>query len=377
LLSGGGTGGHVYPALAVVEELRAGDSRPVNEGVGSERLPKLEAVLYVGTVGGIEAEIARGAEIPFKAVRAAGLRGLSLSQKLTNGMCLLMGAVEATRALREFSPDVVLATGGYASAPVVFSAWLRRCPVLIYLPDVVPGLAIRSLSALAKRVAVSFETSAKHFASGKAVVTGYPVRPALYAIDRRIAKQRLGLDLDWKTLLVFGGSRGAHSINAAVHASLDVLLEHAQVIHVTGRGDLEWLKVRRAKLPQRTRVRYLPFDYLHEEMLDALAAADLAVARSGAATMGEFAAVGLPSVLVPYPYSGGHQEANADYMVEQGAARKVTDAALAEGALADAVVELLADEAMLRRMSKQASMLARPDAARSIALQLATLAGGG
>jgi UDP-N-acetylglucosamine--N-acetylmuramyl-(pentapeptide) pyrophosphoryl-undecaprenol N-acetylglucosamine transferase len=304
------------------------------------------------------------------------LLGLSLWQKLRNGFRILRGTVEASRILHQFGPDVVLATGGYASAPVVVSAWLRGCPVLIYLPDVVPGLAIRSLSILARRVAVSFGVSERYFGEGKTVVTGYPVRRALFGLDQRGARQRLGLHPDWTTLLVFGGSRGAHRINAAVHASLEVLLDKAQVIHITGTDDLAWLQQRRAGLPDRVAMRYWPFDYLHEEMVDALAAADLAVARAGAATMGEFAAVGLPSVLVPYPYAGKHQEANADYMVEHGAARKVSDSALAKGALTETVVELLADQDTLQHMSERARMLARPHAARSIALQLAALAGG-
>ncbi len=333
-------------------------------------------MLYVGTVGGIEAEIVRRAAIPFKAVRAAGLRALSLRRKLANGFQLLIGTVEASRVLREFGPDVVLATGGYASAPVVVNAWLRRCPVAIYLPDVVPGLAVRFLSIMARRVAVSFEISEKYFGAGKAVTTGYPVRKALYLVDKGTVKQRLGLDPDWKTLLVFGGSRGAHSINVAVRASLERILTHAQVIHIAGSDDLEWMQGRRAELPEHMAARYLPFGYLHGEMVDALGAADLAVARAGAATMGEFAAVGLPSVLVPYPFAGQHQEANADYMVGHGAARKVNDGALAGGALTEAVLELLTDEALLRRMSESAKMLARPDAARSIAVQLAALAGG-
>lgn len=333
-------------------------------------------MLYVGTVGGIEAEIVGRSAIPFRAVRAGGLRGLSALQKLVNGLRLLKGVVEASRVLGEFGPDVVLATGGYASAPVVVSAWLRRCPVLIYLPDVVPGLAIRALSILARQVAVSFQESERYFGAGKAVTSGYPVRRALHTVDKAVAKQRLGLDPNWKTLLVFGGSRGAHSINAAVRASLETLLEHAQVMHITGKDDLEWLQERCAELPERSAERYRASAYLHEEMVDALGAADLAVARSGAATMGEFAAVGLPSVLVPYPYAGQHQEANADFMVERGAARKVTDAALAEGALIEHVLELLADEAALQRMSQRARLLARPDAARSIALQLAALTGG-
>jgi UDP-N-acetylglucosamine--N-acetylmuramyl-(pentapeptide) pyrophosphoryl-undecaprenol N-acetylglucosamine transferase len=293
-----------------------------------------------------------------------------------NSLRLVGGTVQAWRVLRGFQPDVVLATGGYASAPVALAAWLRRCPVLIYLPDVVPGLAVRFLSRLARRVAVSFAASVGYFAAGKAEVTGYPVRRALYGGDKEAAKRRLGLAAQSKVLLVFGGSRGAHSMNVAVSAALERLVELAHVIHIAGEADLAEMRLARDRLSMEHRQRYRTHAYLHEEMVDALQAADLAVARAGAATMGEFAAVGLPSVLVPYPYAGQHQEANADFMVSQGAAVKVLDAELAEGALGDAVARLLSDAPTLQSMAEEAAKLARPDAARAIAQQLALLSGG-
>ena len=333
-------------------------------------------MLYVGTVGGLEADIVAKAGLAFRAVQAAGLRGLSPWQALRNGFALLRGSIQAWRIVHTFRPDIVLATGGYASAPVVIAAWLQRCPVLIYLPDIQPGLAVRFLSRLAKRVAVSFDASRAYFAPGKPIVTGYPVRSALYTADRQAAQQRLGLLPAWKTVLVFGGSRGAHSINLAVSEGLEQLLSLAQVIHVAGEADLAWLRERRERLPPESRQRYRVYAYLHEEMLDALLAADLAIARAGAATMGEFAAVGLPSILVPYPYAGQHQEANADFMASQGAAVKVLDSALAEGVLGPMVEKLLTDEDSLRFMARNARNLARPDAARAIAQQLALLAGG-
>lgn len=377
LLSGGGTGGHVYPALAVVEELQSAGAAEAGPSDGAGRgLPTLDAVLYVGTSGGLEADIAARQGVPFRSVQAAGLRGLSRGQQLVNSLRLVGGTAQAWRILREFQPDVVLATGGYASAPVVLAAWLRRCPVLIYLPDVVPGLAVRFLSHFARRVAVSFEASLDYFSAGKAEVTGYPVRGALYGGDKEAAKRRLGLAAQPKVVLVFGGSRGAHSINVAVSAALERLLELAQVIHIAGQEDLAEMQLAGDRLSVQHRRRYRTHAYLHAEMVDALQAADLAVARAGAATMGEFAAVGLPSVLVPYPYAGQHQEANADFMVSQGAAVKVLDAKLAEGALGEAVIRLLSDEPRLRSMAENAARLARPDAARAIAQQLALLSGG-
>ncbi|MBC7262476.1 MAG: UDP-N-acetylglucosamine--N-acetylmuramyl-(pentapeptide) pyrophosphoryl-undecaprenol N-acetylglucosamine transferase, partial [Chloroflexi bacterium] len=312
----------------------------------------------------------------FRPVQAGALRGLSPWRALVNSWALLKGAVQAWRILRSFRPDAILATGGYASAPVVMAAWLGGCPVLIYLPDILPGLAVRFLSRLAKRVAVSFDASLAHFPPGKAVVTGYPVRPALYQGNRAEARRRLGLALDEKVILVLGGSRGAHSINQAVAEILEHLLSMAQLIHVAGEQDAAWLQERQNALPGDLSQRYHVYAYLHEEMTEALLAAELAVARAGAATMGEFAAVGLPAILVPYPYAGQHQEANADFMVSRGAALKMADHKLAEGALAPLVEELLADEQRLRVIADNARKLAKPDAARAIAQQLALLAGG-
>ena len=178
-------------------------------------------------------------------------------------------------------------------------------------------------------------------------------------------------------MLILGGSRGAHSINVAVSESLEKILGLAQVIHVAGEEDSPWLQERREKLPVELRQRYHLHAYLHEEMVPALLAADLAVARAGAATMGEFSAAGLPSILVPYPYAGQHQEANADFLASRGAALKVLDGKLASGALLPAVQTLLADEQALHSMADHARKLAMPDAARAIAWQLASLSGGG
>lgn len=339
-------------------------------------LPKLEAVLYVGTTRGLEYPIVARAGVEFRAVQAGALRGLSLWRMLVNSLALLQGTVQAWRILREFRPDVTLATGGYASVPVVMAAWLQRCPVLVYLPDILPGLAIRFLAHLVRRVAVSFDASLSYFAPGKAVVTGYPVRRALYTGNRAEVRKRLGLALEERVVLVLGGSRGAHSINQAVAEVLEQLLSIAQVIHVAGETDATWLRERRDALPADLRQRYHVHAYLHEEMTDALLAADLAIARAGAATMGEFAAVGLPSILVPYPYAGRHQEVNADFMVGHGAALKLPDHRLAKGALRTLLKELLGDQERLRVMADNARKLARPEAARTIAQQLVLLAGG-
>ncbi len=334
-------------------------------------------VLYVGTEAGLEGGIVARAGVAFDSVRAAGLLGVSRRQRLHNAWDLLRGTVEAVSILRRFKPNVVLATGGYASAPVVVAAWLRRCAVLLYLPDIHPGLAVQALSWLAARVAVSFEESLRYFQRhrAKVMVSGYPVRAALYQMDKQGARERLNLLTGLRTLLVFGGSRGAQSINQAVDRMLERLIESAQVIHITGQADSEHMLRRKQGLPEHLRSLYRPYAYLHEEMLDALHAADLAMARAGAATMGEFAAVGLPSILVPYPHAGRHQEANADFMVNRRAAVKVADAELASDAWIDRVEALLRDPETLQSMSQSALNLAKADAAQVIAAELVKLAG--
>jgi UDP-N-acetylglucosamine--N-acetylmuramyl-(pentapeptide) pyrophosphoryl-undecaprenol N-acetylglucosamine transferase len=365
LLSGGGTGGHVYPALAVVDSLK---KRALERGAPLQ-------VLYAGTATGLERRIVDKSGIAFVAIHAGGLRGLSAGRALANAAELVQGTWEATRVLRDFGADIVLATGGYASAPTIAAAWFARCPVLIYLPDIEPGLAVAWLSRLARRVAVSFAVSQNRFPPGKAVVTGYPVRAALFEHDKLASRRALGVATDQPVTLVLGGSRGAHSINAAVHDALEAMLGLTQVIHITGQQDLSWLESRRDQLEERLRARYLVAGYLDEEMVDALRAADLAVARAGAATMGEFSAAGLPSILVPYPYSGQHQDANAAYMVQRGAAVRLGDEEVHD-LLAPTVVRLLNDRQTLERMGRQAHSMSVPGAADALADLLVELVGG-
>jgi UDP-N-acetylglucosamine--N-acetylmuramyl-(pentapeptide) pyrophosphoryl-undecaprenol N-acetylglucosamine transferase len=198
------------------------------------------------------------------------------------------------------------------------------------------------------------------------------VRAEFFAADRAEARKAFGLEKEIKTITVFGGSRGAHSINLALSQCLERLLEVGQVIHICGPLDAEWVMERGGQLPDQLRNRYRAYSYLHEEMPGALAAADLVVARAGAATLGEFPALGLPSILVPYPYAGQHQELNADYLVSRGAAVKIADADMGEKLL-PTILELLNDEAALAGMSERARALARPDAAQRIAQELRQL----
>jgi len=277
----------------------------------------------------------------------------------------IAGSVGRARGiLRRFAPDVVLITGGYASVAVGLGAWLEHIPMVIYLPDVVPGLAIRFLSRFATRIAVTSESSYKFFPMDKVVVTGYPVRRRIFELSQTEARAAMGLDAEGRVLLAFGGSRGARSINRAITAGLGELLAAAQVVHISGRLDSGWIGASVRSLPDDQRTRYHLHEYLHD-MPTALVAADLAITRAGAATLGEFPASALPAILVPYPHSGQHQAPNAAHLAEAGAAIVVDDANLPTE-LVPTALRLLRDEETLAEMRQAARSLSRPDAAIAI-----------
>jgi UDP-N-acetylglucosamine--N-acetylmuramyl-(pentapeptide) pyrophosphoryl-undecaprenol N-acetylglucosamine transferase len=363
VVSGGGTGGHVYPALAVVASLLESGSQEAGPGALA-----VSDVLWIGSQGGIEEGLVRNDGLPYVGLQAGGLRGKNPLESMRNAVRISGSVGKARSILAGFEPDVVFATGGYACVAVTLAARTQSTPVLIYLPDIVPGKAVEFLSRFAAQVAVTSEESRQYLPPGKTVVTGYPVRANLWTLNRAQAQKALGLDEGMKTLLVFGGSRGARSINCALVAGLRELLPVCQVVHVSGRLDAGWVADAAKDLPSDLLARYHYHAYLHD-MPQALVAADLAVARAGAATLGEFPAVGLPSILVPYPHSGQHQYPNAAYMARRGASCVIADAELAEK-LVSAVLELFKDAGKLASMKDSAAALARPDAAEALAEQL-------
>lgn len=330
----------------------------------------------------MEADLLRRSRIdlPFAAVPSAALRGRAPWTMARNLLVMSRGSRQAGRILDQFRPQVVLATGGYVSVPVGWAAWRRHIPLLLFLPDVVPGLAVRLLAQLAARVATSTPDSARYLPRGKMVVSGYPVRQALLKADREESRTHFGFSDQDTVLLVYGGSRGARSINRALAAALPALLERAAIIHICGReGDEHWLRRQAAELAPELQQRYRLHPYLHQEMPLAFAAADVALCRAGASVLGELPARGLPALLVPYPYV--HQEENADYLVREGAAVKVLDRHLqgADGQpnvapLIQALTPLLEDPNQRQRMAAASRRLARPEAAATLVAQLCSLA---
>jgi UDP-N-acetylglucosamine--N-acetylmuramyl-(pentapeptide) pyrophosphoryl-undecaprenol N-acetylglucosamine transferase len=279
---------------------------------------------------------------------------------------LALATLRSLLVLLRCRPSVTFATGGYTSAPAALASCLRRVPVVLYLPDVVPGKAVRWLAGFARGVAVSSEASLAYLPKEKTVVTGYPVREEFLETSRAAGRARFGLPADATVLCVFGGSQGSRSINEALAACLPELLSRYHVLHICGQARLPEAEAAATRLAGEQRGRYLLVAYLHDrDMADALAAADLALCRSGASTLGELPAVGTPAVLVPLPARRVHQEENARYLADRGAAVILPDGALSR--LGPTLHALLADREGLQAMADSCRALARPQAAAEVA----------
>jgi UDP-N-acetylglucosamine--N-acetylmuramyl-(pentapeptide) pyrophosphoryl-undecaprenol N-acetylglucosamine transferase len=308
----------------------------------------------------------------FEAVRAAPLRVGSPLSAIRNAAALAIGTVQAWLAIGRFRPNVVFATGGYASVPVGLASRARRRPLVVYLPDVTPGWAVRLLSKLATRMATTTDQSLRQLPAGKAQAVGYPVRPEFWTSTRQTSREQLGLPQDANVLLVSGASQGARSLNDAVTQQLHRLLEVCHVVHLTGSDDEQRMQVVRSMLPASAQDRYHVFGFL-EDMAGAMAAADLAVMRSGASVLGELPASGLAAILVPGVYAAGHnQRDNARYLQERGGAIALENDQL--NLLNKLVEELVLDDARRGGMAEAMRKLARPDAAKSIAHMLEEVA---
>jgi len=353
-LAGGGTGGHAYPALAVAERLR--------ERVDTE-------LIYYGTEHGPERALAAEQEIDYRVVPAAQFRGRSPIRISRGAWNLYRGSRVARGWFREDRPDAVFATGGYGAAPIGRAARQQRIPLVVFLPDIVPGWAVRLLQRYANTVACSVDGSLPYLDASKALVTGYPVRRQFFEATRDEGVRRFGLDSAVQTLLIAGGSLGAHQINLEICESLPRLLPRMQIIHVSGRDEFDWLDRERDQLPDWQRDRYHLHAYT-DDMAYAMAAADLAVMRAGASTLGELPAMGLPAILIPGGFSD--QSANASYLEDRGAARQLTSASIDR--LTDEVVALLDNTDRLSAMADAMRELGEPEAATRIASLLREVA---
>ncbi|HET6821928.1 MAG TPA: glycosyltransferase [Anaerolineales bacterium] len=346
----------MYPALAVHDVL-------------TSRVPDVKT-LWVGGEGGMEESLVKRHGIPFQSIPAAGVHGVSPMVLPRNLLMLARGVLASYGILNDFDPHVLFFTGGYVAAPMAFAG--RSFPSLLYVPDIEPGMAIKSIARFADIIAVTTEQSQKFF-NKKVYESGYPLRPDLALWDRQTAHNHLGISGKLPVLLVFGGSKGAHSINMAVLNHLRALLETCEVIHLSGDGDWQLVQRMREQLPVALSARYHAMEYLHE-MGAALAAADLVVSRAGASALGEFPLFALPAILVPYPHAWRYQKVNADYLTRRGAAVMLEDHRLNEELLVTLTV-LLQNPNKLKAMRAAMFELSHPRAAEKIASALLELAG--
>lgn len=324
----------------------------------------------------METELVQRENVPFQAIPAAGLHGVGLRTLPGNLSKVARGYSAAREILDQFQPEVLFFTGGYVGVPMALAGRLspNKPGIVIYVPDIEPGLALKLLSRFADRIAVTADESHKYFPPRAPVITsGYPVRADLQQWTREKAFAEFELDPASPVLLVFGGSKGARSINQALAKGLNPLLTETQIIHISGELDFQTASRAAEHLPESARQRYRLYPYLHERMGAAFTIADLVATRAGASTLGELPAFGLPALLIPYPHAWRYQKVNAQYLVDRQAAVLLQDEELPEQ-LVPAVLNLIRDPGQRARMQARMRELAYPQAAESIAAELFALA---
>ncbi len=349
-LTGGGTGGHILPAMTVLEALR-------------ERGGSLDVRWFGPENRGERAQVeAFGLE--FESIPAAGVRGKGPTKIAKALWQLARGTLRARSRLHAFRPDVVFSTGGYGSFPGCVAARLLRLPLVVYLPDVEPGWAVRAEKRLATRMATTTHAALAFLPAKKTSVTGYPVRSVFFRQTREEARTALGIGESERVVVIAGATQGAHSINEAVFRGLRTLVEEAVVFHVTGAADFDDSAGFEQALGPDLIPRYHAAAF-RDDLPTVMLAADLAVMRAGASVLGELPAAGLPAILVPGGYAGGHQHGNAEWLVQAGAAVIVEEADVRT--VPDRILAMLGDREALGAMRTAAKAVAEPEAARRIA----------
>jgi UDP-N-acetylglucosamine--N-acetylmuramyl-(pentapeptide) pyrophosphoryl-undecaprenol N-acetylglucosamine transferase len=351
ILAGGGTGGHVIPALAIAQQLQRDYAADV---------------LFIGTARGIENRLVPAAGFALRLVQVGALKNVSFTTRLKTSLDLPRAVWDSRRILSEFQPDVVIGVGGYASGPAMLAAVLSRIPTLVFEPNFVPGFANRLVAPLVSGAAVHFSETGRYFR--RCEVTGVPVREAFFQIANKYPQNTN------PTLLVFGGSQGAHAINQVVigsAAELQTRIPGIHIVHQTGEHDYNDAQAAYTHLGSSIEVyRFI------DDMPGRFAQADLLICRSGASTVAEVTAAGKAAVFVPFPRAADdHQKRNAEALERAGAAMMLEESKLNREGLVGAVSSLFSEPSRLEKMGEAARKLSHPDAARHIAAMAARLAG--
>jgi UDP-N-acetylglucosamine--N-acetylmuramyl-(pentapeptide) pyrophosphoryl-undecaprenol N-acetylglucosamine transferase len=347
LIAGGGTGGHLFPGIALAEEVVTRHHK--NE------------VVFVGTERGLEAKVVPQAGFPLEFIKVKGLKGKGLGQLLLGLLALPLAFIESFRILKKHKPDVVVGVGGYASGPVVMAAWMVGIPTAVQEQNALPGMTNKILGKFAKVVFTAFEEARRFFPEGKVQLVGNPIRRKLMDnyLRSHVAHERF-------SVLVFGGSLGAKGLNQRVVEALDSLVDlkgQLNFLHQTGKNDLEM--VRKGYADRGFQAEVVEFI---DDMSAAYARADLVVCRAGATTLAELTVCKKASILVPFPYAtDDHQAVNARALVEAGAAVMFREAELTGQKLAEQIRLLKTDPVRLKQMEKKAALQGRPEASKELA----------
>lgn len=359
VIAGGGTGGHVLPAIAVHQEIRG-------RGIDA-------SFLWIGSHTGVERAEAARAEIPFVAIQTGKLRRYFDLKTVTDAGRLPLGVVQAANQLRRFHPDIVFSTGGFVSVPTVVASRLFA-PVVTHEQTAIIGLANKINARFARSFALSYELTAQQSPRlhKDVVVTGNPVRGSLREGAAEQAREYFGFTDDLPIVYITGGARGASAINQRITTILPQLLERAQIVHQTGdraaNPDYELALQTRAQLPGHLQSRYAPREFIGAELGDLYAAASLVIGRAGAGTVADLAYLGLPAILIPLPGAGGaEQHRNADLLGQINAAIVIDQNDASPERLLTEITCLLADRECLAAMSARARSISRDDAAARLA----------
>jgi UDP-N-acetylglucosamine--N-acetylmuramyl-(pentapeptide) pyrophosphoryl-undecaprenol N-acetylglucosamine transferase len=350
-IAGGGTGGHLFPGIAVAHQV--------------QKELKDASILFIGTSEGIESTIVPREGFDIRFIRSEGLVGRRFYERIRSTLKVPLAIRESFRILGEFRPDVVLGVGGYCSGPVLLSASLMKIPTMIHEQNTVPGLTNRVLGKFVNIVAVTYHESLNFFSKNKTFLTGNPVREDVVSRDREKGFRTFGLEKGLFTIFIFGGSSGAHTINKAVSESLTYLEDfkpHVQFLHQTGEKDFHF--VREFYHSRGYKGTVVPFTH---DMGDAYAVADLVISRAGATTLAELTACGKAAILIPYPYAAGnHQKGNAEKLWDLGAAQMILDRELDGRSLSETIKQLFEHPDMISEMERVSRSIGRPDAVKKI-----------
>lgn len=351
VIAGGGTGGHLFPGIAIAQEFEA-------------RSPATR-IIFVSTGNPLERSVLSKANYELRCVTAAGIKGRGIGNQMLSALKIPRGILESLRILKDFAPDLALGLGSYSAGPVIIAAWLRRIPIVIHEQNILPGITNRILARVANRIYISFENTKSNLDSRKVQWTGNPVRNELFEYSAgQAAEKNDDTGKATFTVLIIGGSQGAHAINMAIIEALDALknIDHLHIVHQTGEADEQQAK----EAYRRNNIRCTVQSFF-DNMAELYSRADLLICRAGATTVAEITALGKAVIFIPFPHAAdNHQVLNAGMLADEGAAEMIVEKDLSAEILSRKIAYYAVHRAALNDMAAKARRFGQPDAAKKI-----------